>query len=79
VASSSAAAHGAPARRDLLMLGIETSCDDTAAAVVWVLCLLDFWVDFTCGPLRPLRWSRGATLRFLYWAASVLFVCPVAD
>jgi N6-L-threonylcarbamoyladenine synthase len=34
VASSSAAAHGAPARRDLLMLGIETSCDDTAAAVV---------------------------------------------
>ncbi|CAO2162246.1 unnamed protein product [Urochloa humidicola] len=33
-ASSSTAARAAPARRDLLMLGIETSCDDTAAAVV---------------------------------------------
>ncbi|VAI13803.1 unnamed protein product [Triticum turgidum subsp. durum] len=28
------ASAGIPARRDLLMLGIETSCDDTAAAVV---------------------------------------------
>jgi hypothetical protein len=29
-----------PARRGLLMLGIETSCDDTAAAVVGVARLL---------------------------------------
>ena len=34
---STAAARAVPARRDLLMLGIETSCDDTAAAVVLVL------------------------------------------
>ncbi|KAG2588213.1 hypothetical protein PVAP13_5NG196200 [Panicum virgatum] len=37
VASSCTAARAVPARRDLLMLGIETSCDDTAAAVVLVL------------------------------------------
>jgi hypothetical protein len=34
---STTAARAVPARRDLLMLGIETSCDDTAAAVVLVL------------------------------------------
>ncbi|KAG2588217.1 hypothetical protein PVAP13_5NG196000 [Panicum virgatum] len=34
VASSSTVARATHARRDLLMLGIETSCDDTAAAVV---------------------------------------------
>ncbi|KAL6626313.1 hypothetical protein ACP70R_030039 [Stipagrostis hirtigluma subsp. patula] len=32
--SAASAARAVPARRDLLMLGIETSCDDTAAAVV---------------------------------------------
>ncbi|ONM31596.1 putative tRNA N6-adenosine threonylcarbamoyltransferase mitochondrial [Zea mays] len=32
--SSTTAARAVPVRRDLLMLGIETSCDDTAAAVV---------------------------------------------
>src|SRR5688572_7948362 len=34
--SSTTAARAVPVRRDLLMLGIETSCDDTAAAVVLV-------------------------------------------
>ncbi|KAG2588214.1 hypothetical protein PVAP13_5NG196200 [Panicum virgatum] len=37
VASSCTAARAVPARRDLLMLGIETSCDDTAAAVADLL------------------------------------------
>ncbi|GJN32096.1 hypothetical protein PR202_gb20570 [Eleusine coracana subsp. coracana] len=32
--SAEAAARAVPVRRDILMLGIETSCDDTAASVV---------------------------------------------
>ncbi|KAL6850390.1 hypothetical protein ACP4OV_021017 [Aristida adscensionis] len=32
--SAASAARAVPARRDIVMLGIETSCDDTAAAVV---------------------------------------------